>query len=95
MLKPSSFPHINYTLGDLTEDPDHPKIIWPSVENCPECRSQQQQFRSSPSEDPGIPVLGEVWDVSKTAAYLTKVYRKENVVPNNVKMTDRVRGGGK
>ena len=26
-----------FQIGDLTEDPQHPKTFWPSDVNCPEC----------------------------------------------------------
>ena len=28
-----------YYIGDLTEDPEHPKIFWPSDRLCPKCYS--------------------------------------------------------
>ena len=71
---------------DLTEDPEHPKITWPSAENCPLCRAQPY------GQVEAIPVQGELWNVRETAAYLIKVYRKENVVPNNVRITSELKG---
>lgn len=76
--------------GDATEDPEHPKIIWPSVENCPNCRGDE--FTFEPFQTYSTAVQGQMWYVDRVADYLVKVYGKANVVPNNVTMTDRVRG---
>ena len=45
-FKPLSFSlykfQINFIpkiLGDDSEDPAHPKVLWPSAENCPQCRA--------------------------------------------------------
>ncbi|XP_059080391.1 sulfhydryl oxidase 2-like isoform X2 [Tigriopus californicus] len=62
--------------GDLTEDPAHPKIEWPSPALCPDCRAPPV----SPSNEVGQG--GTLWNLDKTADYLIKVYREENIIPN-------------
>lgn len=41
--------------GDLTEDPEHPKIFWPSEENCPKCYSWKNE--RSLDVDAGLALL--------------------------------------
>ena len=43
--------------GDLTEDPDHPKLFWPSDQNCPRCYNWKS--KRSISVDVGLAVLIE------------------------------------
>ena len=30
--------------GDPTEDPAAPKMLWPTKENCPECRVPEEEY---------------------------------------------------
>ena len=41
--------------GDLTEDPEHPKIFWPSEENCPRCYNWKT--KRSVDVDTGLALL--------------------------------------
>ena len=41
--------------GDLTEDPEHPKIFWPSDENCPRCYNWKN--KRSLDVDTGLALL--------------------------------------
>lgn len=67
--------------GDASEDPEHPKIVWPSQENCPNCRAQTTWF--STPDFPVVQAQGENWNVKATTDYLIKVYRSENIVQNS------------
>eukprot|EP00095_Tigriopus_kingsejongensis_P002549 maker-scaffold309_size213625-snap-gene-0.17 protein:Tk02549 transcript:maker-scaffold309_size213625-snap-gene-0.17-mRNA-1 annotation:"sulfhydryl oxidase 2" len=74
--------------GDLTEDPVHPKIIWPSPALCPECRVPERG-----SAPPGwlLTIDGTLWNLAKTAEYLVQVYRAENIVESTFNMSNLLR----
>ena len=77
----------------MTEDPSHPKIVWPSPSNCPECRGGSVDYSDTPvSAATPVPIGGHLWNVEATAAYIIRVYREENIVPNNESVVDGVRG---
>lgn len=68
----------------------NPKIIWPSSLNCPQCWGGFLQPIFSMSRP--VVVNGQSWYLDKVSLYLTRVYRKEHVIPNNVTITDSVKG---
>ena len=71
---------------DLTEDPAHPKQPWPTAENCPECRAD---------EDEDVEVFeanGVTWDVDEVAGYLKKVYGADHIVVNKNRTAEHVKG---
>ena len=65
--------------GDITEDPTHKKVQFPSYRQCPEC-----YFKSpKPDEDP----LDISWNEAKVVLYLKKYYSPNNIrffYPHNV-----------
>merc|ERR1719362_2852899 len=73
--------------GDPTEDPQHPKIIWPSTTDCPDCRTDRMDLFNL---DPQIAfVEGQLWNLTRLVEYSIKVYGTEQlavrplVVPNS------------
>jgi len=82
--------------GDPTEDPTAPKVLWPTKENCPDCRVPEEEYgvvffaEANDDDDPRIPGLvsdwieasGVYWKESAVADYLKKVYATENIVKN-------------
>ena len=49
--------------GDPTEDPRHPKIIWPSATDCPNCRTDRMDLFNL---DPQIAfVEGQLWNLTR------------------------------
>lgn len=57
--------------GDESEDPLHPKILFPSLEACPRCRTG--------SSDKGNNLS---WDRNEVLNFLVKMYSKEHIVKN-------------
>ncbi|KAK7095394.1 hypothetical protein V1264_006806 [Littorina saxatilis] len=55
--------------GDDSEDPQHPKIQFPSAQDCPECHKP-------PSDSDYVPG----WNSSAVASFLGKFYGKENII---------------
>ena len=62
--------------GDPTEDPTRPKIQWPSQENCPMCRADENSGTNLLNLD------GEFWDQKQVLSYIKKVYKKTNLINN-------------
>ena len=64
---------MHFTLaGDPTEDPQHPKIIWPSTTDCPDCRTDRMDLFNL---DPQIAfVEGQLWNLTRLVEYSIKVY---------------------
>ncbi|XP_055533610.1 sulfhydryl oxidase 1 [Wyeomyia smithii] len=62
--------------GDITEDPDHPKIQFPSVDACPECRKQKltnhHNHRQYTIDDE------QEWNLIEVLRFLKRVYAVEN-----------------
>ena len=67
--------------GDLTEDPEHPKILWPSDTNCPECRPHPWNVMSS-QRNMMVTIEGKLWNKAATANYLLNVYSNNNIINN-------------
>ncbi|XP_053685142.1 sulfhydryl oxidase 1 [Sabethes cyaneus] len=73
----SSHNEVNRRLsGDITEDPDHPKIQFPMVEACPECRKHKltnhhnhQQYTLGDEQE---------WNLIEVLRFLKRVYGVEN-----------------
>jgi len=62
--------------GDPTEDPQVPKIRWPSQDNCPACRRNGFGNRWSPM----LRVNGELWNQDAVLDYLRKVYSADSII---------------
>ena len=73
----------SFILGDLTEDPQHPKSLWPSVSRCPECRPNPWTVLSN-QRNMMITFEGQLWNIEATANYLMKVYGNDNIVRNSI-----------
>lgn len=65
--------------GDATEDSDHPKIQFPSVDMCPECRkpilTNHHNHQQYTLQD------GNEWNVLEVLRYLKRVYSFDNRNP--------------
>jgi len=62
---------------DITEDPKHPKIQWPSKKNCPQCLFERY--------DPYTGRLERVIQIQPLIDYMTKVYSATNIEQNELK----------
>jgi len=62
--------------GDPTEDPAAPKIVWPSNENCPTCRTNGFGHQWAPMRA----INGEVWNEAEVVKYLRFVYHPSRIV---------------
>ena len=67
--------------GDLTEDPEHPKILWPSDINCPECRPHPWNVMSN-QRSMMVTIEGKLWNKAAIANYLVNVYSNDNIIKN-------------
>jgi thiol oxidase len=56
--------------GDITEDPEHRKIQFPSHEMCPDCRIERTSYNQNDSID---------WDKSQVLQYLKNIFSVENL----------------
>lgn len=56
--------------GDASEDPDHPKIQFPSAQDCPKCRTEQTL------DSYQVPQ----WNSSAVMLFLLKIYSKDSIV---------------
>ena len=66
-----------FRAGDPTEDPQHPKIIWPSATDCPNCRTDRMDLFNL---DPQIAfVEGQLWNLTRLVEYSIKVYGTEQL----------------
>merc|ERR1719225_212406 len=64
--------------GDPTEDPQHPKIIWPSTTDCPNCRTDRMDLFNL---DPQIAfVEGQLWNITSLVEHSIKVYGADLLV---------------
>ncbi|XP_058829807.1 sulfhydryl oxidase 1 [Topomyia yanbarensis] len=73
----SSHNEVNRRLsGDATEDRDHPKIQYPSIEMCPECRKQKltnhHNHRQYTLDD------ANEWNLLEVSTFLKRVYSYNN-----------------
>jgi hypothetical protein len=88
----------NYRLhGDSTEDPEHPKIQFPSKKMCPKC------YFDGPTKDDGKPN----WDEGSVLNFLKKYYFPGNIhknplhsvkhggLPSQIDANAVLKGGGK
>ena len=67
-------------IGDATEDPSHPKVVWPAPSECPTCRSQRTS--SSSNFDPQIAfVQGTLWNLTNLVEHNIKVYAGQHLRP--------------
>ena len=73
----------HFTLGDLTEDPQHPKSSWPSVSKCPECRPNPWTVLLN-QRNMMITIEGQMWNIEATANYMMKVYGNDNIVRSSI-----------
>lgn len=76
----SSHNEVNRRLsGDNTEDPDHPKIKFPSVDACPECRKKiltnHHNHRQYTLDD------GHEWNLIEILNFLKRMYGLDNRNP--------------
>lgn len=61
---------VNHRLsGDITEDPQHPKIQFPSPEMCPSCRLKAEEDSDE-----------IIWDEVQVLRFLRHFYGKQNIV---------------
>lgn len=68
---------ITYFTGDVTEDPQHPKIVWPSEADCPNCRID---LPFSLSADPQIAFVdGQWWNLTALVGHNVHVYGTERL----------------
>ncbi|XP_076091169.1 sulfhydryl oxidase 1-like [Mytilus galloprovincialis] len=58
--------------GDQSEDPLHPKIMFPSERVCPKCRKGIEKDDSN-----------REWDKNEVLKFIVKMYDKENIVKNS------------
>jgi len=56
--------------GDITEDPQYPKIQWPSDQNCPNCKYEQFGFMGRKEQ---------YWNLNVVKDYIKNVYDEENL----------------
>ena len=66
-------------LGDITEDPSHPKSLWPSDISCPECRPHPWNIVSSQLNMMQT-VDGVLWNLEATSNYLMNLYANDKIV---------------
>ena len=67
-----------YFPDDPTEDPTHPKIVWPSELNCPKCRSDRPDLSYS---NPQIAfVHGQLWNLTALVAHHHRVYGADQLI---------------
>ena len=67
-----------FRAGDPTEDPQHPKIIWPSATDCPNCRTDRMDLFNL---DPQIAfVEGQLWNLTMLVQHNIKVYGTDQLV---------------
>ncbi|KAK7505108.1 hypothetical protein BaRGS_00003678 [Batillaria attramentaria] len=60
--------------GDISEDPDHPKIQFPSVSDCPQCHLEGKLGAViDASQHP-------TWNMSAVGLFLLKFYSKDNII---------------
>lgn len=76
----SSHNEVNRRLsGDATEDPDHPKIQYPSVDMCPACRKRMltnhHNHQQYTLDD------GNEWNVLEVLSFIKRVYAFDNRNP--------------
>lgn len=57
--------------GDTTEDPEHPKVQFPSVAQCPDCHA---------ISDNGT----DFWNDPEVAKFLRRMYAAENIVDDSI-----------
>lgn len=63
----SAHNQVNHRLsGDITEDPQHPKVQFPSPSMCPSCRLENEN--------------SDKWDEVKVMRFLRSFYGKQNIV---------------
>jgi len=67
--------------GDVTEDPAHPKDLWPSRRDCPECRPLDPWNVPAYRQHHLKSFQQQIWNMDETSKYLKRVYGEE-VVPN-------------
>ena len=81
-----------YISGDITEDPEHPKIVWPSDATCPLCRPHPWNPIVN-QRNVMINVEGQIWNIAAVADYLISVYSNEHII-KNMQQRNVVRPGG-
>ena len=69
--------------GDITEDPSHPKSLWPSDISCPECRPHPWNIVSSQLNMMQT-VDGVLWNLEATSNYLMNLYANDKIVGNTM-----------
>ena len=79
-----------YISGDITEDPEHPKIVWPSDTTCPLCRPHPWNPIVN-QRNVMINVEGQIWNIAAVADYLISVYSNEHII-KNMQQKNAVRG---
>ena len=66
-------------LGDATEDPSHPKMVWPAPSECRQCRSERTDLLIL---DPQIAfVQGTLWNLTNLVEHNIKVYAGQHLRP--------------
>ena len=75
--------------GDLTEDPDHPKLFWPSDQNCPRCYNWKS--KRSISVDVGLAVLIEGMLYLVNMYYMSTILMvlKKSIVKSNFTIVNK------
>lgn len=64
---------VNHRLsGDITEDPQHPKIQFPSPSMCPNCRLKEEESADIK------------WDEIQVLRFLRHFYGKQNIVSSDI-----------
>ena len=73
-------PTVNlYFLGDATEDPSHPKIVWPTPSDCPECRSDRTDLLNFDLQIAFV--QGTLWNLTNLVEHNIKVYAGQHLRP--------------
>ena len=65
----------------MTEDPSHPKSLWPSDISCPECRPHPWNIISS-QRNMMQTIDGVLWNNEATSNYLMNLYANDKIVGN-------------
>lgn len=68
--------------GDTSEDPYHPKIQFPSAQDCPKCRLEQSADSFQVQR----------WNSSAVALFLLKIYSKDGLIQDATGTTGEVMG---
>lgn len=63
----------HFLSGDITEDPKHPKLQFPTSEQCPSCHTSSGDAKDG-------------FDENEVLAFLQNVYTKGNLIPDSARL---------